>query len=176
MTNLYERLLRLREPRAWSPKDWEDRRSYDMTFDDCYRGARGILRENDVEYTMGLVNDGKSFGLMHRYLTGKILVDEERLTDSNSRKKDIAKVIASMDIDIQQYIGHFFPEDTQAARVIQLSLNYLYSLGTEGGARKECYLSYEQRKLWKSRYGALDTQEAAGSKTVNIKIDSNIMS
>ena len=96
------------------------------------------------------------------------MVDEERLTDSNSLKKDIAKVIASMDIDIQQYIGHFFPEDTQAARVIQLSLNYLYSLGTEGGARKECYLSYEQRKLWKSRYGALDTQEAAGSKTVNI--------
>lgn len=154
VTNLFERLTRLREPKAWSPKDWSNRCSYDKSFDDCFRSARKALILHKVDDAMGLADDGRSFDLMHRYLTLKLLQDEERpAIVSGSCDKGFSRRIMSIDADIKKYVEHFFTEDVQISRRIQLSVNYFHFLGTMGGARGECSLSYQQLEMWEAQYG-----------------------
>lgn len=155
MLNIRERFIELKKPRPWTSQDWVYRRSYDVVFDECYRDAQYVLRMDNPGKEMGLSGDGRSLGLMQRYLTMKFLLVEQRFVcKSEKDKRSIEKVIDDVKVDTQKYIEHFFPDEEELAVNIQHAMNYLYFLGTNGETSKYG-LDDEGREIWKNRYGTI---------------------
>ena len=154
VTEALSRLRRPREPKPWTPEDWRSHFIYDGRLDDLYYWADSVLSDNQIAEEMGLAGDGKSSGLLHRYLTLKFLQTDQRcFAQSEGDRKSFGKVIEATETEIKEYTGKFFANDQGLAARIRLSVNLLYSLATDGNCHNWRELSKEKLTLWRAGYG-----------------------